>query len=252
MIIVVHDDPSDFEMNEKIKIFRSKQDLAEVVKQELIHLLESQTSIPPLFNLALAGGSTPRVVYERWATIQDKRLWSKVHFFWGDERCVPPEHPESNYKMAYDALLSKIPLDEKQIHRIRGEESPETEAQRYSSEIRDHLPAANNLPQFDWILLGVGGDGHTASLFPNSQALNEQKALCIVAQHPQTGQNRISLTLPLINNAKRVTFLVTGEDKAEIIREIIKDKSSHYPAARVKPLSGVLQWHLDEEAAGKL
>lgn len=239
-------------MKPEIEIFTDKLALAKTMKEDLMETFQTDVSTSPDYFLALAGGSTPRIVYEQWATIQDDSLWMKMHFFWGDERCVPPDHDESNYKMAYDAFLSKIPVRKNRIHPIHGEENPDIEVQRYSEEIRNHVAPRSRLPQFDWILLGVGDDGHTASLFPNSPALNEKDSICVIARHPQSGQTRISLTLPIINNAKKITFLVTGKEKAAIIREILKDKSSNYPAARVKPGSGILQWYLDEEAAGEL
>lgn len=248
-------------MSEEIAVFENKSSLVDAVTIDLMNDLKGEIE---KYNLALSGGNTPRTIYEQWATIRDDTLWSKAHFFWGDERCVPPDDNDSNYKMAYEAFLSKINMKENQIHRIRGEADPEMEAKRYGDEIRNHLPAINGLPRFDWILLGVGTDGHTASLFPNAE--NKKKLpevpslrevdVCVVAQHPQTGQKRISLTLPVINNAKKVTFLVTGDEKAQIVHEIFshsgENKSSDYPAAQVKPKSGILQWYLDEAAASLL
>lgn len=238
-------------MNLKTRVFRDKATLSETTTDDLRDSLRDQRGN---FGLALAGGSTPRIIYQQWATIRDESLWNSVLFFWGDERCVPPDSEDSNYKMARDSFLSQIKITENQIHRIHGEENPEVEAKRYAEEITAHLPTANNLPQFDWILLGVGSDGHTASLFPNSQALEVQNSICAIAQHPQSGQKRISVTLPIINNAKKVTFLVTGQEKAEIVREILKneDNSPMYPAARVNPRYGILQWYLDEAAAALL
>jgi 6-phosphogluconolactonase len=234
-------------MNSEIKIFKDKQALAESVTNDLENSIRNQTE---RFNIALAGGSTPRTIYQQWSNITDGSLWRKVDFFWGDERCVPPDHEESNYKMAYYSFLSKIRISENQIHRIHGEGDPEMEAKRYEKEIKNQLTVANNsIPQFDWILLGVGTDGHTASLFPNSVALKEQSSICVVVRHPQTGQKRISLTLSVINNARRITFLVTGEEKAEIVREILGNKSPNYPAAQISPQSGILQWYLDEASA---
>lgn len=241
-------------MNYEIKVFKNKQILAETIT---IDLLNARAESPKnrRFTMALAGGNTPRSIYEQWAKVQNDKLWGKVHFFWGDERCLPPDHEESNYKMANDALLSKIGIKETQVHRVRGEDNPEKEVQRYADEIVQCVPKSNDLfPRFDWILLGVGTDGHTASLFPDSMAAREQSSICVLAQHPQTGQKRISLMLPVINNAKKITFLATGQEKAEIVREILKNdsKSANYPAAQINPQSGILQWYLDEAAASKL
>ena len=240
-------------MNYEIKVFKNMQILAETTT---IDLLNARAESPQnrRFNIALAGGNTPRSTYEQWATVQDDRLWRKVHFFWGDERCVPPDDEDSNYKMAHESVLSKIKISDKQIHRIRGEVNPEMEVQRYSREIKEHLPIVNNFPQFDLILLGLGTDGHTASLFPHSKTLKEHSSIYVIAQHPQTGQRRISLTLPVINNARKVTFLVAGEEKAEIVHKIFRDKknSLNLPAAKIKPHAGILQWYLDEAASSKL
>jgi 6-phosphogluconolactonase len=235
-------------MNADIKILKDKPAIAIEVTNDLVNNLNSKTGS---YNLALSGGSTPRTIYEKWATIQNDSLWSKVHFFWGDERCVPPDHEDSNYKMAYDSFLSKIKIAENQIHRIHGEANPEVESLRYGNEIKEHLSIINNFPQFDWILLGMGTDGHTASLFPNSVALEEKNSICVIAQHPQSGQNRISLTLSVINNARKITFLVTGGKKAEIVRKILssKGRTINHPAAQISPQSGILQWYLDEAAA---
>jgi 6-phosphogluconolactonase len=238
-------------VNYEIKAFKNKQILTEAMTIDLLNA-RAESSRNRRFNIALAGGNTPRTIYEQWATVQNDKLWDKVHFFWGDERCVPPDHNDSNYRMANDAMLSKISIKETQVHRIRCEDNAEAEIQRYADEIRKYLPTKSKLPEFDWILLGVGTDGHTASLFPDSGALKEQSSIYVIAEHPQTGQERISLSLPVINNAKKITFLVTGEKKAQIIRDILKNKLSGCPAARVKPLSGMLQWYLDEAAASLL
>jgi len=133
-----------------------------------------------------------------------------------------------------------------------GENPPQSEVKRYENEIRNHVPlGTGGLPQFDWIFLGMGSDGHTASLFPGAITLLEKEALCVIAEHPTSGQKRISLTLPVINNAKRISFLVTGAEKATIVREILKKSPSslNYPAAKVKPFNGVLEWYLDTSAA---
>jgi len=235
-------------MNSDVKIFKDKQVLADVVTDDLRNSLRNQTGN---FRLALAGGSTPRTIYEQWATIRDNSLWSKVHFFWGDERCVPPDDRDSNYKMAYDSVLSKIKISDNQIHRIHGEANPEVEVLRYANEIKEHFRMTSSFPQFDWILLGIGTDGHTLSLFPNSEALKEQSSICVVSQHPQTGQKRISLTLPVISNAQKITFLVIGQEKAQVVHGILTSngKSVNYPAAQISPKSGILQWYLDEAAA---
>lgn len=242
-------------MKEKpvLKIFPDKNLLARALKTEIQEFLESTPS--KSVNIALSGGSTPRTIYEKWATIQDNSLWRNVHFFWGDERCVPPNHEDSNYKMTYKSFLSKIQISSSQIHRIRGEENPETEATRYENEIYNTVPAnAKGVPQFDWILLGMGNDGHVASIFPDSVLMSEKKKIVGIGRHPATGQTRISFSLRLINSAKRVTFLITGKEKANMLGDIINGKpdSPQYPAAFVNPQQGKLDFYIDEPASIKI
>ncbi|HEY7536307.1 MAG TPA: 6-phosphogluconolactonase, partial [Thermodesulfobacteriota bacterium] len=207
--------------------------------------------------VALSGGNSPRIFFERLSLspYPEEIPWNNVHFFWGDERCVPPDDTESNFKMAYDALLSHVPIPDKNIHRIMGEKPPRLEVKRYEKEIQDHIPQGKNgLPQFGWIFLGMGEDGHTASLFPGATTLFEKEAICVVAEHPASRQKRISLTLPVINNATRVSFLVTGEEKASIVSEILKKTPSslNYPSAKVQPDDGILEWYLDKSSAREL
>ncbi|WP_031427267.1 6-phosphogluconolactonase [Flavimarina sp. Hel_I_48] len=208
-----------------------------------------------VFRVALSGGSTPKIVFDFMAEHYKEEVdWSRVHFFWGDERCVPPTDEQSNYKMTRDHLLSKIDVPEANIFRIKGENDSEEEAKRYSEVLEKDLPSANGLPQFDLVILGMGGDGHTASIFPSEIHLWDEKAYCAVATHPESGQKRVGLTGGIINNAKTVAFLVTGNDKTEKVSEIIGQKSGYkaYPASKVNPKSGDLQWFLDANAASGL
>jgi 6-phosphogluconolactonase len=233
-----------------LKIFPDKNLLAEALKTEIQEILKRTPS--KSINIALAGGSTPRTIYLKWATIQDNSLRSNAHFFWGDERCVPPGDEDSNYKMAYDSFLSTIQISSSKIHRIKGEENPAEEVIRYEKEIYKTVPVnKHEIPQFDWILLGMGTDGHTASIFPDSELMLEKEKILGVAYHPTTGQIRISFSFNLINSAKRVTFLVTGPEKAKILSEIINGEpdSGKYPAALVNPEEGILEFYIDEQAS---
>ena len=171
--------------------------------------------------------------------------------FWGDERCVAPHDPDSNYRMVRISLLDHIDIPRENIHRIFGESNPPEEAQRYSEEILQHVPLENNLPKFDWILLGLGNDGHTASLFPNSENLKISGKFCVVATHPVTGQKRVSLTLPVLENAGRLSFLVTNKKKNQILKKILSDKiiSSQYPASLLYGNRNDAEWWLDWDAA---
>ncbi len=207
------------------------------------------------FHLALSGGSTPRIIFETLASKYHKTLaWDKLHIYWGDERCVPPEHAESNYKMAIDTFLTKVEIPKNQIHRMKGEVFPDVEAERYGGLLKDRLPQKSQLPEFDLIMLGLGDDGHTVSIFPHQIDLWDTPKTCVVAEHPVTGQQRISLTGQVINNAKEVCFLVTGRGKAKIVRELLESDENKmvYPASLVNPTSGKLLWYLDETAASEL
>lgn len=236
----------------EIYVFSDTWSIAENLSEDLQkQALKSEKKI----TVALSGGSTPRVFFQCLVSppFQNKILWKKIHFFWGDERCVPPDHEDSNYRMTREMLLDHISIPAENIHRIQGEAPPATEADRYTIEISNHLEISEKgWPVFDWIILGMGTDGHTASLFPESSVLQEQKEFCVTAEHPETGQPRISLTLPVINHARRVSFLVTGAKKAALVARIIKEEGVFdFPAARVQP-AGRLEWYLDETAASLL
>ncbi|MDR1518333.1 MAG: 6-phosphogluconolactonase [Dysgonamonadaceae bacterium] len=202
-------------------------------------------------SLALSGGNTPKALFEHWATKhRDDVDWKRVQFFWGDERCVPPNDEQSNYKMTKEYLFSQLPISERQIFRIKGENEPFAEAERYADVLRRELKG--EIPSFDIMMLGVGDDGHTASIFPNQLALWDSPQTCVVGIHPQSGQKRVSLSGRTINAAKNIAFLVTGKNKAEKLREIIGNRNQAektYPAAKVAPQSGRLLWFLDEDAA---
>lgn len=203
-------------------------------------------------NVALSGGETPKALFDYWASGQGKADWSRVNFFWGDERCVPADDAESNFGMAKHHLLDKIGIGENQIFRIQGENHPEDEAARYGQLLAEVLPSSEGFPRFDLVMLGLGTDGHTASIFPHQICLWEASSNCVVAQHPGTGQLRVSLSGRVINQAAHVAFLVTGISKREKVRSIIEDGEAYlnkYPAAHVRPVEGVLHWFLDEAAA---
>ena len=203
------------------------------------------------FTIALSGGSTPKLLFRLWATeYQDAIDWSAIHFFWGDERCVQPDDDESNFGMTKALLFDKVNLPVENIHRVRGEDEPEKEARRYAAEIADNTEQSNGFPSFDLVILGMGDDGHTASIFPHEMELLEEERFCAVATHPTSGQKRVSITGPVINNAQRVAFLVTGANKEEKVSAIFQRKEGYhaYPAAHVQPVTGALHWFLDDAA----
>lgn len=207
------------------------------------------------YTVALSGGSTPKGLHHELATTFAKELpWDKVFLFWGDERHVPPDFPESNFRMAKETLLAKLPIPADHVFRMRGELPDANEAgAMYEQWLREFFhPAAGQAPQIDFILLGIGPEGHTASLFPDTKALEEKKHLVVgnyVAVHSTW---RITCTYPVLNNGANVMFLVDGASKADIVRTALKDPSANLPCQRVKPVSGNLMWYLDSAAGAKL
>lgn len=172
--------------------------------------------------------------------------WSKVNFYWADERCVPPEDDESNYGMTKKLLLSKVEIPESNIHRIMGEINPRDEAVRYSEILRENLKQKNNFPVFDLILLGMGDDGHTASIFPDQMSLLTSEKICDVAIQPTSKQKRITLTGKTINNALRINFLATGKEKEKKVNDILEKKNDYlkYPASHINPIEGTVKWYV--------
>jgi len=235
----------------KTNISKTPRAVAEAFAGHLI----AQAKINAPFNVALSGGSTPKILFDLLAASHAQDInWSDIHFYWGDERCVPPADDDSNYKMTVDHLLSKIDFPEENIHRVLGENTPAEEAVNYGNQIETNLPLANGLPRFDLIILGMGGDGHTASIFPHEIELLDSDEICEVATHPESGQQRITLTGKVINNAKEICFLVTGAGKTEKIDEIFHRTGGwkSYPASYIRPEDGEITWFMDEAAAEKL
>lgn len=233
-------------MKPTIQTFRTIEDLADVCYRWLSKKTEQQSTV----TIALSGGRTPQALFEAFRNLD----WSKVSvekllIFWGDERCVPPNDAESNFGNVKKSLIEYMGIPTQNIFRILGENTPELEAVRYAQVIENHLVTENGLPKFDLILLGLGDDGHTASIFPGNEQLFTHQKLCAVASHPISGQKRITLTGLLINNASEVVFLVTGSSKNSIIKEILSYQAlNKYPACFVRPTSGNLTWLLDEAA----
>jgi 6-phosphogluconolactonase len=209
------------------------------------------------FTVALAGGSTPRATYERLARppLRKRVPWDRTWVFFGDERGVPPDHPESNYRMASRALLSKVPVPAAQVARFRGEaEDPEEAAAEYARRLGEVFDSKRGaLPRFDLVLLGAGVDGHTASLFPGSPVLKEVfRPVAAVHAAAASIPQRFTFTFPLLNAAARVMFLVAGPEKAKMVRAVLGEPGSGLPAALVRPVDGRLTWLLDRAAAALL
>jgi 6-phosphogluconolactonase len=210
------------------------------------------------FAVALSGGETPRALYRHLARQQfaQKVPWRRVHLYWGDERCVPPDDAASNYGMAHDAFIKHVPIAPANVHRIEGERDPEAAALAYEEELRALAGLerpASDVPVFDLVLLGLGRDGHTASLFPHSPALDEEERFCVATEAPD-GTARLTVTWPVINSARRVMVLASGAEKAGMVAEVFEGfrLPKAVPAQGIAPVKGQLLWVLDEAAAAEL
>ena len=235
-----------------IRILNTPQELFQAAAAEFIALASTAIRDHEKFSVALSGGSTPKSLYSVLA--KATLSWEKISFFWSDERHVPPDHPESNYRMAKEALLSIMPVPPENIFRVRAEEKDANVVARdYEEALRSFFRLRpGEFPRFDLILLGLGPDGHTASLFPNTPALNETKRLVVANWVEKFKTNRITFTYPVLNYAACVIFLVSGGDKSEIVREVLENPGADLPSQKVHPANGRLLWLLDKDAASKL
>ena len=238
----------------EIKTYPTTEATVEALASDLLQIISN--SGRQKFNLALSGGNSPKILFDIMAGdyFAPKIPWECIHFWWGDERCVPPNNDDSNFKMAKEHLFDKIKTDLSHIHRIKGELVPEEACREYSREISMDLHHKNGLPVFDLILLGMGTDGHTASIFPDQMGLLDSENICEVATFPATGQKRVTLTGKVINNAERILFLVTGEQKKERVSEIIgkKDSAFSLPSYHICPEHGQLTYYFDKDAASEI
>jgi 6-phosphogluconolactonase len=228
--------------------------LDETIHQLAHKIYQASTSTEKTyFHLAISGGSTPLKLFKYLGEAYASRIpWHKFKLFWVDERCVPPDHEESNYGNASQNLLSHVNIPENQVYRIKGENKPKDESKRYGNVLSENLPSLEGYPRLDFVILGMGSDGHTASIFPNQLHLLESEKICEVAEHPETGQKRITLTGRVINNAAHIAFLVTGENKAQTLSQVLNENNQNLPATLIQPVHGVVEWYLDEQAASKL
>jgi 6-phosphogluconolactonase len=242
----------------EIRILADAKALTWAAAEEFARRAEEAVRDSGAFTVALSGGSTPKALFRLLAGEGDGAFrgrvpWGSVRVFWGDERHVPPDHPDSNYRMTCDTLLSRVPIPPENIHRIQGEE-PEAEkaAEAYEQALcRVFRVAEGQLPRFDLVLLGMGPDGHTASLFPGTPALHERKRLVVAQWIEKLQTRRITLTVPVLNNAALVVFLVSGAEKAETLREVLlgEYRPERFPAQLVRPTDGRLLWLVDQAAA---
>lgn len=239
-------------MRGTLVICADPESLAREAAQRFAAAVETRARAESAVRVALAGGATPRRLYELLAApdFQRRIPWAKLHVFWGDERLVPPDHPESNYRLAREALLKHVPLPRENVHPVPVQSSPEATALAYEQELRAHFRERRGVPKFDVILLGLGADGHTASLFPRAAPLEEKERLVVAAYSPVGGPPRVSLTLPVLNQAREIFFLVSGAEKAAALRLAVEAPGT-LPAQLVAP-RGKLLWLVDTAAAGQL
>ena len=238
-------------LNPDVQTFPDTQTLFQGVAERITSTLEPIARERGKATFVLSGGSTPQAVYRLLATppYRERVPWHAIHYFWGDERCVPPTDPASNFKMAWDALLSHVAIPEDRIHRISGElPDPEEAALAYENEIR--TACGSDPPRFDLVLLGLGDDGHTASLFPGTEW--DEQRLVIANFIPKLQAIRISMTPRILNAAAEVVFLTAGIEKAPALAGVLNDPKTQFPAALIKPHSGTLTWMVDRAAAARL
>lgn len=240
-------------LKDDIRIFPDSETLAVAAARIFEDAAKRAISGPGGFSVALSGGSTPRPLFRILGSdCRNSIDWDKVHMFWSDERSVQLDDAQSNYRLAYDEMLSKVAIPAGNIHRIKGELAPDEAAKEYEEDLRRYF-SGRRTPKFDLVLLGVGQDGHTASLFPGSETLFEKTRYAVPSFSESAGNWRVTLTLSVLNNASEILFLVSGRAKAGILRDIFKQgRREHYPAGLVRPSSGELIWLLDKEAASGL
>ena len=237
----------------EVKIYSDQNEVVKALAKAIFKL--STSTEQDRFNILLSGGYTPTALFKRLSKKYAETIeWERIHLWWGDERCVSPESENSNYKQAYEFLISQVSIPAANIHRIKGENDPEEEAIRYAEEIQQNLNFRGDNPVFDLVILGLGEDGHTASIFPDELEMFEDERICAVATHPLSGQKRITITGKVLNNANREFFLVTGAGKSLRISEIMNDEDAAklLPAYYISPTNGELIWYIDEAAAQKI
>lgn len=246
------------EQRREILICRDLQGVSRRAAELFVRLASESISSSGRFAVALSGGSTPKALYALLTGDQFRPRvpWSKVHLFWGDERCVPPDHDESNYRMARELLLDKISIPQENIHRMPAEQEDHNRAaDEYEQTLREFFDLeAGKWPRFDLILLGLGDDGHTASLFPRTTALGVTDRLVVADYVEKLRAHRLTLTVPVINHAAHVVFLISGASKALVLREVLEGEYHPHrlPAQLIRPVEGKLLFIIDREAAREL
>lgn len=244
--------------NNQLLIFDDEELLFESITTQIARIAERAVTERGRFLFVLAGGETPRPLYRLLASESYKGFipWQKTHLFWGDERAVPPDDMQSNYRMANEEMVQAVPISQENIHRIRGELGAAAAAQAYATELRKMADRGLAWPRFDLVLLGLGRDGHTASLFPGSThpSRSGQATLAVTGSYNERSTSRVTLTPPVFNSAHNVFFIVIGEKKAVTLQQVLEGDTSpaRWPARRIKPEPGNLRWYVDRAAASQL
>ena len=245
--------------NSEIVVVKNSVALSYKAAEILVDCIAEVSEQRPYFSIALSGGSTPKILFSLLVeddSLRKKIPWNKMHFFWGDERHVPPEDAQSNYRMAYETMLAKAPVPPENVHRMPTEQFDAAKvAADYEQELRKFFRLkSGELPVFDFNLLGIGPDGHTASLFPGTEALHEQRRLVVANWIEKFQTNRITLTAPVLNNAGTIVVLVSGQEKAEILKRILEGEYQPdiLPSQLIRPKQGRLVWLVDRTAASRL
>lgn len=240
-------------MGVDVKILPDSVALAQTAAQEFHKVAEAAVQERGRFSVALSGGNTPRAIYSLLASEHKELPWDRIHVFFGDERHVPPDHPDSNFRMASESLLSKLPIPENNVHRVRAELDADVAATEYEQELVNFFHLGNQeMPRFDLVFLGIGEDGHTASLFPGSNALTETSRRVVANWVEKFKSFRITFTFPVLNHSAEIVFLISGADKAQILSEVLRPGAQKYPAQGVQPENGRLLWLVDQDAGSLL
>jgi 6-phosphogluconolactonase len=244
------------ETHMNVAIFPDISTLRNEAAQYIVRLANESIVMHGRFTIALSGGSTPKTIYGLLGSTpyREQIDWSMVEIFWSDERCVPPDDPESNYHLAQQVLLSSIPISASQIHRMPADQADRDAASLSYTKEMQHTFGTDGIPSFDLIQLGMGPEGHTASLFPHQPSLHEQQRLVMPVSVPKPPPDRLTFTPPLLNAARFILFLVIGDEKADAVQAVLEGdyQPDEYPAQIVRPPHGEVTWMLDTNAAAKL
>jgi 6-phosphogluconolactonase len=244
-------------MNHEIQIFKDLASLSRAAADLFLERSSQAIRVRGRALIVISGGSTPLGLFRLLADepIRDQINWQALHIFWADERCVPADHPESNYGQARNAFLEKVPIQDENIHRLTCDGAPVEAANAYADTLREFREPPLDWPRFDLVFLGMGDDGHTASLFPGSEVDVPTPTMAVIAHYQGRPANRITLTPKVFNAAKQVVFLVSGESKEETLARVLDEKDFQpelFPAQRIRPLEGRVIWMVDRAAASKL